>query len=289
MSTEELVSLIEFIRYVLAEYSKSCPHSFSKFACSNFKSNFGWYGRTRWICSIPMLSAVLQGTFVWLRYHFSWMDSQRSSLSWQVQVMDRCYETVRVSRLYFLFAFGLEVWKRLRILFDFKIRKPPDTIGILVGTNDLKAGGIYYQAERYVIHESYNNPRLANDIAVLRVRGPITFTEKVQAIEYSSEEVPDGIILQLTGWSSLYVSVSCNNHSEDPKKRNYFCRKTIVHHNCYNSLNWTPFLRRNVWNCGMAVEFIKAIFVHSPKSAKEHAEWIFSSHSEMKNIDSGCF
>lgn len=148
----------------------------------------------------------------------------------------------------------------------------------------MKAGGIYYQAERYVIHESYNNPRLANDIAVLRVRGPITLTERVQAIEYSSEEVPDGIRLQLTGWSSLYVSVSCNNHSEDPKKRNYFCRKTIVHHNCYNSLNWTPFLRRNVWNCGMAVEFIKAIFVHSPKSAKAHAEWIFSAHCEKSRF-----
>lgn len=86
----------------------------------------------------------------------------------------------------------------------------------------MKAGGIYYQAERYVIHESYNNPRLANDIAVLRVRGPITFTEKVQAIEYSPGEVPDGIRLQLTGWSSLNVSVSCNNPFKRSKKKKLF-------------------------------------------------------------------
>lgn len=77
-----------------------------------------------------------------------------------------------------------------------------------MGTNDLKVGGTYYQTERYVIHESYNNPKLANDIAVLRVRGSITFTEKVQPIGYSSEGVPDGIKLQLTAWGSYKVRFS---------------------------------------------------------------------------------
>lgn len=77
---------------------------------------------------------------------------------------------------------------------------------IYVGSNDLKNGGTYYKIQKIKAHEKFNKPNYANDIAVIRVQGAITFTDKVQPIEYSSEEVPDGASLQLTGWGQLQVS-----------------------------------------------------------------------------------
>jgi len=74
---------------------------------------------------------------------------------------------------------------------------------VFVGSNDLRSGGTYYKVEKYITHEKYNQPSFANDIAVIRVQGSITFNDKVQPIEYSSEEVPDGAVLQLTGWGRL--------------------------------------------------------------------------------------
>lgn len=78
---------------------------------------------------------------------------------------------------------------------------------VYVGSNDVKKGGTYYKVEKFFTHEKYNQPNFANDIAVIRVQGSITFNDKVQPIVYSSEEVPDGAALQLTGWGRLRVSL----------------------------------------------------------------------------------
>ena len=83
----------------------------------------------------------------------------------------------------------------------------PDYVTIYVGSNDLLlADGTYYRAKQIIAHNDYNRPNFANDIALIRVHGPIVFTDKVQPIEYSSEEVPDGAVLQLTGWGAWQVS-----------------------------------------------------------------------------------
>lgn len=86
-------------------------------------------------------------------------------------------------------------------------RSNANSLEILVGTNDLKNGGTYYKVERYVTHEEYR--RFANDIAVIRVQGKIEFNSRVQAIELSSDEVPDGEEVTLTGWGDLSV-ISCS-------------------------------------------------------------------------------
>ncbi|XP_055301507.1 chymotrypsin-2-like [Sitodiplosis mosellana] len=76
-------------------------------------------------------------------------------------------------------------------------------LNIYVGSNDLKTGGTSYNVDKKIIHEQYNNPAYAYDIAVVRVQGSIELNDKVKTIEYSSEEVPDGAVLQLTGWGAL--------------------------------------------------------------------------------------
>lgn len=78
---------------------------------------------------------------------------------------------------------------------------------IYVGSNDLLLkDGTYCKASQIIAHKQYNQPNFANDIAVIRVRGSIIFTDKVQPIEYSSEKVPDGAVVQLTGWGAWQVS-----------------------------------------------------------------------------------
>lgn len=85
---------------------------------------------------------------------------------------------------------------------------PPLSVRILVGTNDLKTGGKYYTAKRFVLHESFNNPRLSYDIALIQVKQTIEFNDRVKPIELSSEEVPDDAVLQLTGWGKITVRMA---------------------------------------------------------------------------------
>lgn len=65
----------------------------------------------------------------------------------------------------------------------------------------MKNGGKYYIAERFILHESYNNPQYAHDIALIQVKETIDFNDMVQPIEVLRffEEVPDDADLQLTG------------------------------------------------------------------------------------------
>lgn len=77
---------------------------------------------------------------------------------------------------------------------------------VLVGTIDLNNGGTYYKADKLIAHEGYNRPQYANDIALVRVKDTIQFSDKVQPIELLKEEVADGAELKLTGWGRLQVS-----------------------------------------------------------------------------------
>lgn len=78
-------------------------------------------------------------------------------------------------------------------------------IEMLVGTNDLRNGSERYTAERFALHESYDKPRYAYDIALIEVKGTIILNDRVQPIKLSSEEVSEDADLQLTGWGVLAV------------------------------------------------------------------------------------
>lgn len=86
------------------------------------------------------------------------------------------------------------------------------TLGVLVGTNDLKNGGTYYNLDKAYVHEHYEQPPFANDVAVARVLETIAFNDRVQPIALSSEEVPDGAEVLLTGWGRLSVSTLSVNY-----------------------------------------------------------------------------
>lgn len=76
----------------------------------------------------------------------------------------------------------------------------------MVGTNYLDSNGTYYGIDQFITHENHDNPRYANDVAVVRTNQTIAFDEKVQSIRCSTVEVREGVIAQLFGWG-LVVSV----------------------------------------------------------------------------------
>ncbi|XP_037047341.1 chymotrypsin-2-like [Bradysia coprophila] len=81
----------------------------------------------------------------------------------------------------------------------------PQQIKIMVGSNDFKTG-TFYEAERLITHEHFNKPtRLANDIGLVKVKGPIQFNENVQPVVLQETAVPDGSEVMLTGWGRLYA------------------------------------------------------------------------------------
>lgn len=78
-----------------------------------------------------------------------------------------------------------------------------ESVDVLVGTNDLKNGGKYYKSNRFVLHENYNKPMYAYDIALIEVNETIEFNSLVQPIEPALEDadmIPDYANLKLTGW-----------------------------------------------------------------------------------------
>ena len=91
-------------------------------------------------------------------------------------------------------------------------RGDPKATEVLVGTNQRNSGGKPYKVEKFIVHEEYKQKSEASivrskDIALIRVKGPIEFNEKVQSINYYTKEIPPGTVLQLTGWGRLSVSI----------------------------------------------------------------------------------
>lgn len=78
------------------------------------------------------------------------------------------------------------------------IGQNPSRLEILVGTNDLNKGGTRYNVSALYHHSQYDNPRFANDIALIRINGTIKFSTLVQPIEYSPKEVQSNSTLQLS-------------------------------------------------------------------------------------------
>lgn len=90
-------------------------------------------------------------------------------------------------------------------LYNFSER--PRDVEVLVGTNNLKAGGTRYKTNKTFIHEDYDKSNYAYDIALLRVQSPIEFNSKVQPIEISHKVIQPGTPLKVTGWG--FITASC--------------------------------------------------------------------------------
>ncbi|EDV35248.1 uncharacterized protein Dana_GF22294 [Drosophila ananassae] len=77
----------------------------------------------------------------------------------------------------------------------------PSRISVRVGTTNQYAGGKIAHVESVTVHPSYDN--LKNNLAIIRLSEPLTFTDRIQAIEVadSGEALPEaGSEVSVAGW-----------------------------------------------------------------------------------------
>lgn len=79
------------------------------------------------------------------------------------------------------------------------------TLVIVVGTNSLLEGGIFYDVAYYKFHENHITGGYTSDIAVIRTSTAMRFNPSVQPISLANTNVPDGSDVILTGFGLVNV------------------------------------------------------------------------------------
>lgn len=77
----------------------------------------------------------------------------------------------------------------------------------MAGVNNLSEQGERYLIEKFIIHEDFETKKKINDIALIRVRVNIKFTDSIKAIALPSSDLDsyNGHAV-LTGWGQLAAS-----------------------------------------------------------------------------------
>lgn len=78
-------------------------------------------------------------------------------------------------------------------------------IQIVAGTNEWKTG-THYNVSKIIVHDKFVLSDYINDIALIRVRTPFEFNERIQPINFTSNAVEPDALLQTTGWGTLKVN-----------------------------------------------------------------------------------
>ncbi|KAK5649684.1 hypothetical protein RI129_000713 [Pyrocoelia pectoralis] len=76
-------------------------------------------------------------------------------------------------------------------------------ITVKVGTIIVNEGGDVYQVAEARVHPEFTMQDIKNDIAILKLKSPIIFNEKVQPITLETEHVDGDVKCVLTGWGYL--------------------------------------------------------------------------------------
>lgn len=78
----------------------------------------------------------------------------------------------------------------------------------VVGTLTLDAGGDYYDIEKIFNHEMHVPHTISHDIALLKVVREFDANAPYKPIALSDSYIPEGVVLQLTGWGLTSVRSS---------------------------------------------------------------------------------
>ncbi|KAF2885023.1 hypothetical protein ILUMI_21139 [Ignelater luminosus] len=71
---------------------------------------------------------------------------------------------------------------------------------VVTGTNKLNSGGDSYPVSQIIVHSGYDSWNIHNDIALLKVTGPIAMNDKVKQIAPETEDVGGQQDCVLSGW-----------------------------------------------------------------------------------------
>ena len=98
-----------------------------------------------------------------------------------------------------------------------------------VGSVQRTVGGSLLKLKRIVVNKLYGN--FLNDVALLEVETPITWTKNVQSIEMADAEVPSGADVIVSGWGRLYTGGPIPHHLQ------YNVLKALSTKECGNAIN----------------------------------------------------
>jgi hypothetical protein len=77
---------------------------------------------------------------------------------------------------------------------------------VVVATNHLTRGGIFFKGESFVIHEDFNRELRTNDIAIIVIDGIVRIGDIVSPIDLDNSFVGNNVPATLTGWGTSNVS-----------------------------------------------------------------------------------
>ncbi|KAF5287647.1 hypothetical protein FQA39_LY15850 [Lamprigera yunnana] len=119
--------------------------------------------------------------------------------------------------------------------------KGASSMVVVVGTNYLHAGGQSYRVWQVIRHEGYDPNTNINDVALLHVRGNITFSSRVKTVELDSSYPASGTKCILSGWGlTSYPS------QQLPELLQHITLYAIPLNTCLSSLTGRPVSNTNL-------------------------------------------
>ncbi|KAB0792844.1 hypothetical protein PPYR_14803 [Photinus pyralis] len=116
----------------------------------------------------------------------------------------------------------------------------PSALRVVVGSNKLNSGGVSYEIESIRDHKGFDSWRLTNDIAILKLKTPITFTDKVKTVDLETEYLGAEVDCVLSGWGRLNYPGSLPNNLQ------HIGLKTITSEDCAKLLNHSSVDRTHI-------------------------------------------
>lgn len=98
-------------------------------------------------------------------------------------------------------------------------RTSPSMITLRIGSEKYATGGESVKVKRIVVHEDYNPRTIDFDFSLLELTEPLTFTDKIQAIDLPTADdvIADGSNCWISGWG-----VTMNSSESRSKLRGAF-------------------------------------------------------------------
>lgn len=108
---------------------------------------------------------------------------------------------------------------------------------VRAGSLDWSKGGDLLKVKRVVIHD--DNSYFKNDVALLELDEPLKFSDYIQSIEMSKDEVPSGAEVIVSGWGA-------SNDSLHPTHLQWTTLKAISRTECSKFLPETTYKLDNM-------------------------------------------
>ncbi|XP_073829467.1 serine protease SP24D-like [Musca autumnalis] len=107
---------------------------------------------------------------------------------------------------------------------------PAHYFQVRVGSIQRMVGGKLLKIKRIIVNKTYGN--FLNDVALLILETPLTWTDNIKPIEMADEEVPTGSDVIISGWGRLY------HGGPIPQRLQWNTVKALTTDQCNDAIGW---------------------------------------------------